>query len=485
MPQAQRVAMSNVDKAWLGMDTPTNLMIINGVMFFDELVDFERLKQLINERMVNRFARFRQRVVELPAGSGKMFWEDDPYFDIRTHLLHIALPAPANMKTLQEFVSSTISHAFEMNHPLWRFYLIENVEGGSVVFGRLHHCIADGIALMQVLLSLTDATPDAAVKAPAPAHPAAPPVYRSNTLLSRTIRLANRARRQIEQVASLALHEGVQTISNPTRLVEIGYTGGLLSVTSAAILAKLLVAAPDGDSMFKGELGSHKRVIWSEPMNLAAIKQISKLTNATINDVLVAAVAGALRRCMLKHGAAVDMRVMVPVNLRDPQKGLELGNQFALVYLMLPITLSAPLERLAAVKRHMDLIKSSPEPLIVYEILNVIGMLPGNLADWATLWFSTKVSAVLTNVPGPRELLYLAGKPMRRIMFWVPQTGRIGLGVSIISYNGEVMVGMMVDEALVKNPEQVMEAFYAEIDEIRQSAGSPAEQKQAESVVAE
>ena len=197
--------------------------------------------------------------------------------------------------------------------------------------------------------------------------------------------------------------------------------------------------------------------------------------NATINDVLVPAVAGALRRYLLEQGDPArsgDMRAMVPVNLRDPKAGIKLGNQFALVYLNLPVSIAEPSGRLLAVKHQMDVLKSSPEPMIVYQLLNIIGLLPGAIAGEVTTWFSTKASAVLTNVPGPRQTLYFAGKALKRIMFWVPQSGEIGLGISIISYDGKVTLGIVADEGLVSNPEAILQAFQAEFTQLAEFANN-------------
>ena len=139
MSMPRRVAMSNVDKAWLEMDTPTNLMVINGVMLFDETINFERFKAILQERLVARYSRFRQRVIESPPGTGRLHWEDDDYFDIRSHIRHIALPAPGDTATLQRLISDLMNGPLERNKPMWCFYLIENVEGGCAVFGRIHH----------------------------------------------------------------------------------------------------------------------------------------------------------------------------------------------------------------------------------------------------------------------------------------------------------------------------------------------------------
>jgi diacylglycerol O-acyltransferase len=190
--------------------------------------------------------------------------------------------------------------------------------------------------------------------------------------------------------------------------------------------------------------------------------------------VLVATVAGALRRYMIERGDDVEMgdiRALVPVNLRPPNERPTLGNEFSLVYLELPVSIASPRERVMAVKQRMDLLKRSPEPVLVYQVLRVLGMLPGGAAKEATDWFSTKASCVLTNVPGPRKLLYFAGKPLRRIMFWVPQSGNIAVGISVISYAGDVTLGLMVDEARVGDPRRIIEAFHDEFAMLRELAG--------------
>lgn len=465
----RRNPMSNVDKAWLEMDSPTNLMVINGVMLFNEVIGFDAFAAILQERLVDRYDRFRQRIIESPPGTGRLYWEDDPYFDIRSHIRHIALPAPGTIATLQRLISELMSGPLERNAPMWRFYLIENVDGGCAIFGRIHHCIADGIALIQVLLSLMNESPTSSAAAFDPRGTGIPVVnydedesQHNFSLFSPVFKLTGKAMGMASQIAKAALTQGFQTWENPARLIEIAQSTGLLTAASAAILTKLLLLPSDRQSVFKGRLGALKKVVWSDPFDLNMVKQIGKSMNATVNDVLVAAVSGALRRYLQAHGDTVnsgEMRAMVPVNLRNPKVGIKLGNQFALVYLNLPVSLPDPEQRLLAVKRQMDVLKSSPEPMIVFQLLSIIGMLPGLVADQATTWFSTKASMVLTNVPGPRQTLYFAGKAMDRVLFWVPQSGEIGLGISIISYDGYVTVGIVVDESLAPDPERILDAM--------------------------
>ena len=469
----RRVLMSNVDKAWLEMDSATNLMIINGVLFFDSKIDFETLKQILLERFVARYARFRQRVV---AQGGRLYWEDDPHFDIRAHVRRYALPEPGDMATLQTVVSAIVNEPLDRRKPLWRYLLIENVEGGSVLLARLHHCIGDGIALIRVLLDMTGSTPEESqrkLQEPLDRH------HGHANPIDPIVHMAQGAVAGTRALASTLAGQTLQTLDNPRHPLEVVRSAGIISAAGAAILAKLLILPPDRRSVFKGELGAIKRVVWSKPLDLARVKQIGGSLGATINDILVAAVAGALRRYMLAVGddpARGDINAMIPVNLRPEGTKRELGNEFALVYLELPVSLEDPFDRLLATKRHMDVLKNSPEPFLVYQILGAIGALPLDLARQATTWFSTKASAVLTNVPGPRQQLYFAGSRLTNLMFWVPQSGEIGLGISIISYAGGVTLGIMIDERLVAEPQLIMDGFEQELAtlEARVQAHAPA-----------
>jgi WS/DGAT/MGAT family acyltransferase len=460
--------MGSVDRAWLGMDSETNLMIINGVMIFDELIDYHRFRTVFEERLVGQHPRFGQRIVERPRGSGRYYWEDDPYFDIRAHVRRVALPAPGDTATLQSLVSDLMSADFDRYKPLWRIYLIEGYGEGCAVFARFHHCIADGIALIRVMLSLTDTSPEPDVEEPPPAS--APPASSKKSLLGPVKPLADLTRSTLSSATKLGtfmLRETRQTIDDPARAIETAKAAGIISAASAAVLTRLLVIPADRPSVFQGELGTSKRVIWSEPVRLDEVKRIGKTLGGTVNDVLIAALTGALREYMRLRDDAPDggdLRAMVPVNLRPLDRAIELGNQFGLVYLSLPVSIADPQQRLYEVKRRMDILKSSPEAIVAYQLLNALGVIPGDLATRATDLFASKASAVLTNVPGPQQTLYFAGVALRRIMFWVPQSGDIGLGLSIISYDGEVALGIVVDEKLVDDPEIIIEEFSREFE---------------------
>jgi diacylglycerol O-acyltransferase / wax synthase len=473
----QREVMSSVDRSWLLMDRPTNRMVINGVWIFPETVDFQRMVDTLNERLVI-FRRFRQRVVEPPGGLGRVYWEDDPYFDIRTHIRRIALPAPGDKAALEALISSLVSDPLDLSHPLWEFYLIENYAEGSVVMGRIHHSIADGVALVQVMLSLTDPTADGSTQESPPARRG----RRSSNPLKMLFRQASNTINAAVNLGGVLLSQSMEMVSNPSHLFELADEGSRTAGKSAAVLGKLALMMPDSRTVFKGPLGATKRVAWSPAISLDEVKFVKNRMGATVNDVLVAALAGGLRRYMLSRGdspAGKEVRAMVPVNVRPLDQEIKLGNQFALVYLSLPVGLTDPLDRLFEVKRRMDHIKQSPEAVITYQIINGIGMLPDALSGQVKGYFASKASAVLTNVKGPEEKLYFAGSPIDKMIFWVPQSGSIGMGLSILSYGGEVTIGVLTDDALVADPQGIVDGFQEEFADLLALALLPDIEEQA------
>jgi hypothetical protein len=165
----------------------------------------------------------------------------------------------------------------------------------------------------------------------------------------------------------------------------------------------------------------------------------------------------------------LDIRAMVPFSLRRPEEFNKLGNRFGLVLLSLPVGVRDPLQRIHMLKQRMDEIKSSPEALVAFAILGAMGLTPIQVEELILKFFAAKATAVMTNVPGPREPLYLAGQLIRGVMFWAPHPGNLGLGVSIISYNGAVAVGIVTDKGLAPNPDEIVAGFQAEYATMRKA----------------
>ena len=444
--------LSGVDAAWLRMDEPTNLMTITAVLVLEDPMDVATLKELLRERFLG-FTRFRQRVRD-PDGSP--YWELDPHFDLDRHVHRSALPGEAGRTELKARVSELMSDPLDREKPLWEMQLIEDYRRGSVVIARLHHCIADGMALLQVLLSLTDEYFD-------PSR--FPDTDKQPHLLPGAVRGAIKTVQGTVATGRRLLTESARSLINPShalRRVKQGLSFG-------AALSKFLSLSDDPNTLLKGELGVAQRATWSEPLDLVRIKRIGHVVDAKVNDVLLGAVAGALRSYFETRdelGDTETVRALIPVNLRPPEQAFQLGNRFGLVFLDLPVGLDNRLERVLTVKQQMDEIKASAEAVAALSVLEGLGYVPLSVEERAVRHFSNKASAVMTNVPGPQEPLHLEGRRIQHIMPWVPRAGHVGLGVSIFSYDGEVRLGIACDAGLIPDPEPIVEGFMQEFDRL-------------------
>ncbi len=448
--------LSAVDTAWLHMEDPTNLMMVTGVLVLDGALDFTRLTELLRERLL-RVPRFRQRVVEsrLPLAAPR--WETDATFDLRSHLHHVALAPPGDAGALRDLVSDLMSTPLDFTKPLWQFHLVDGFGTGSVLVGRLHHSIGDGIALVKVLLSMADGA-ESFPGTPVPAGEPEAEEERTGGLLGPAADVLSRTRNATEEL----VREGMDALTHPEHLLDLAARGA----SGADALAKLLLMDPDPETPFKGSLGVAKRAAWSEPVPLEQVKAVGKALGGTVNDVLLTAVTGALRRYLEGRGGAVEgleFRAVVPVNLRRPgDEGL--GNRFGLVFLPLPVGLESVTERLSVLRERMDELKRSPEAVVAFGLLGAFGSVPAEIERLVVDIFGRRGTGVMTNVVGPRERISLAGVPVKELMFWVPQSGRLGLGVSILSYAGGVSLGVATDAGLVPDPERILLAFREEFD---------------------
>jgi WS/DGAT/MGAT family acyltransferase len=452
--------LTAVDAAWYHIDGPVNLALVTGILFTKTPLDFEKVKA-VYERRLARFPRFRQRVVERGFPVATPYWEDVPGFTIAQHLHHLALPAPRDHATLVSLVSDLASTPLDRSLPLWQIHVIDEVDGGSALVMRFHHCIGDGTAMM----ALSEVIFDTSADAPLGDLPGTPPPTEGDG----EPRWATPAIHAFERTARTvlgSLDAALGAVRHPERVVE----GAAALLDGAGALLAELLKAPDPASPIKGDFGMNKRVAWSEPVPLAAVKEIGTLLDAKVNDVLVAGLTGALRAFLAERGAPVDrssLRAMVPVDLRPRHRALELGNEFGLVILDLAVGQPDPVERLRETKAHMDALKKSPEAVAIMTLFNIFGRTPKIVEDLAVDLFSARASLVLTNVAGPRHPLYLAGVPIERVMFWVPHPGKqLGMGVSILSYNGMVTLAVIADANLVPDPAAITTRFNAEFDEL-------------------
>jgi WS/DGAT/MGAT family acyltransferase len=459
--------MSTVDTAWLRMDSDGNLMLIVGVMMLNPGVTVDQFKQVITERLLP-YRRFRSRVVHDMAGA----WWHPGEVDLDEHIIHKKLDGAApNKAALQDLVGRLSQQPLDPNKPLWQFHLVDNCVGedGAVrqaLIARIHHCIADGIALIGVMMSMFDTMPNAPAR-PVPKKAAA--AADENPWEQVMLPVTSASVKAIELsatmfVKSLGMMAGADKL--PQQLTGLGEIAGGLALDTV----KLLAMQDDSRTRLKGKPNGKKHVAWSEPLPLTEVKAIGKAYGCSVNDVLMASVAGALRSYLVRKGdhvgADCELRAMVPVNLRKPSQQQRLGNAFGLAPVVLPVGIEDPVARLHETRARMQALKGSFQPLVAMGVLGVLGAVPKAVQNEIQDYYAAKATAVMSNVPGPQQPLYLVDSRVDQCMFWVPQGGDIGIGISILSYGGGVQFGIVTDDALVQDPEQIISRFAPEFEKL-------------------
>ena len=448
---SDRERMSPVDTTWLRMDRPNNLMMIVAVWMLEGPVALDKLENQLAERQLT-YRRYRQKV---EFESGVPYWCDDPYFDLAHHMKRLRLPGRGGKEALQRFVADLTSEPLNFNHPLWTNHIIEDYEGGAAVVFRLHHAIGDGAALMGVTMALVDGPVGESRRPPPPDEDGG----WLQTLMAPVVAAINAG----AQASTSILGTAFGLPRHPLR------AAGLLrdGVGVAGELGWLLAMPSDSATRFKGQPKGSKRVAWCEPLKLPEVKAVSRALGCSINDISLSCVAGAMRRYLLEKGdrtEGVECRALAPIDLREPGD-LSLGNRFGIIAVLLPVGIEDPLERLAIVRQRMLALKTSYEPAVTLGLFAALGRLPKLVQDRLFDLLVSRSTAVMTNVPGPPKPLTVAGSKLKQNLFWVPQTADTGMGVSILSYAGQVQFGLITDAALTPDPEAVVRHFPEEFEQ--------------------
>jgi WS/DGAT/MGAT family acyltransferase len=442
-PELAAAAMTRRDYAWHRMDTDKNLMVINSILLFEGDVDMERLTSTIAHRLPN-YPRFTQKVVQR---RGRPHWTEDEQFDITRHIKLEKMEQDVSRAELQGHMTRIAHIPLDRDRPMWHMTVLDRVNGGHAIVFRVHHCITDGLGLVHVLNHLTD---DNGLHGKAP---------------------------------SAVGHPHRATVAN--NAVCSAVVRGMTALKIAAHVARLSVLWPDAQSQFKAPMTGAKQLVWLPPLDMDKVRAMSKRMGVTLNDVWVAAVSGALRRYLAERGQRPDgraLRAAVTFNLREKANAFQLGNEFGLVAVDLPTNVDDPNLRLRLSSDRMTAIKRSHQPRATMAFLSIAGWLPTALQHFALNLFTSKGSVVLTNIEGPGSRRYLAGSRLTDLICWVPQAGRLGVGLAFISYAGQIQLALFVDTMLVPDPDRLMALTYEAFGELELATGGYAPQQAGEAL---
>ncbi len=471
LPEQRSVPMGAVDTAWLRMDSAVNRMMIVGVWVLKPGITHKALCTRVQATLL-KYPRFVQRPVVGPQG---LRWEHDPDFALDKHIVSEKLPRARigqQQAKLQDRVAALAVQPLDAQRPLWQYHLVEHYEGGSALILRIHHCIADGVALVAVMQSMVDGGVLPA-RSPRRSHGHGLLDQAEGLLDAWVFAPAGR----LSSLAMDAANAGVKTslafAHAPRSTVEHGLRNlwsstkwALHGVSDAAAMALM---PDDSATRLKGQPSGIKQIAWCKPIALAKVKALSKTLGCSVNDVLLSCAAGSIAHYLQSCGDDVkglELRAMVPVNLRPIEQAYQLGNQFGLAPLLLPIGIRSPVARVREVRRRMSELKGSMQPLMTFGLLAVAGALTQPVQDALLAIFSRKTTAVMTNVIGPKEKMRFLGATVEQSLFWVPQSGTVGVGVSILSYGGGVQFGVITDVALCPNPQAIIDQFEPEFQRL-------------------
>jgi WS/DGAT/MGAT family acyltransferase len=442
--------MDPVDRAWLEMDTPTNPMVVASIMEFEDVADAGALCRLLVEKTL-LVRRFRQRVTVV---DGTYCWVEDDDVHLGYHVQTRRLDPAAGDTALRAAIATEFAHPLDRALPLWRIALFLRGHGRVTMLFRAHHAIADGVAMMRLMLALADG---------------APPHF--STPLARIPRHHGPLGGLIDRIETVNV-----TLENLTGLFidDVRHPGKFRHQVAElrrmlAAVGRVLTLPNDHPPRLRARLSGRRAVAWTSNLSLAEVRRLAHAQGVTLNDVFLTALSGAFGRWLKRQDGSLpeqqNLRVAVPVNLRADGDH-SLGNSFGLVLVDLPVGLEGWHARLDVIADRTAALKGSAEARAVLGALAAVGRLPVAIEKPLIRLLGGKSAAVVSNLPGPREALTVGGARVANSVFWPPQAAGIGIGVSLLSYAGHVTVGISVDTALVPDPQQLIDAFHAELSDM-------------------
>ncbi|MDQ3571598.1 MAG: wax ester/triacylglycerol synthase family O-acyltransferase [Actinomycetota bacterium] len=428
--------LTGLDSSFLHLeDGPAHMHVASTLVFAGPAPDYNEFRDHIASRLP-LVPRFRQKLRFVPLGQGRPVWVDDPQFNLDYHVRHTALPAPGSEQQLRTIAARVFSQRLDRTKPVWELWLIDGLDGGRfAIVGKSHHCLVDGVSGMDITSVLFDASPEAEpLDAPDPWIPSPEPTdaqLLGRALLERATTPAEAAR-------------GVRAVLRRPRKVAGAVVDGLESVGA---LARAGISAPP--SPFNVAIGPYRRFAWVRA-ELADLKRIKAQSGGTINDVVLAAVAGGLGRYLRARGHAtqgLELKAMIPVSVRADDQHGDLGNRVSAMYAPLPVGIEDAGERLVAVSAAMGDLKESKQAVGASILTELADFAPPSILGQAGRMQSRQrfFNMVVTNVPGPQFPLYLMGRELLAVYPMVPLAKKQSVCFGIMSYNGQVNFGLVGD----------------------------------------
>jgi WS/DGAT/MGAT family acyltransferase len=462
MPGKLSRRLTASDAAFLYLERPNSPLHIGSLAIYEGQVPFEDFQAQIHARMP-LIPRYRQRVSFVPLSLAHPTWEDDPHFDVRNHVFHVHMPPPGNHEQLIELSSRLFAPPLDRNKPLWEMYVIHGLEGGRTgIVSRVHHCMVDGVSGIELMLACLDLSPEPA--APPEAEPYAPP-----PLPGAFERLSDAIWDNLNEQMNI-VRDWQQAVLDPRPRFR-QWTDAFRALRTA--LPWLSVPAPRMPFSATA-LSAERRAAVSE-MSFVELREIRTSLGGTVNDVVLAILAGGLRKYLLRHGHRVDgpePRVAIPVNVRlEDEKGA-LGNRVSGMFTTLPVGEPDAAARLHRIREQTELLKKDNQAGAVELIMRLVAGTPVPAQALAGVAMSnTLINMICTNVPGPMIPLYCVGHLLQEHYPLVPLSLNMGLGVGVTSYNHRLFFGLMADPNVMPDVDLLKECIDESFIELRAAAG--------------
>ena len=455
--------LTGLDASFLALEDGGPHMHVGSVLLFDgEAPAYEDFVAQI-ERRLTFVPRYRQKLAFPPFVQSRPVWVDDPHFNAGYHVRHTALPEPAREAQLRRLAGRIFAQRLDRAKPLWELWLVDRVgDDRFALISKTHHALVDGISGVDLATVLFDLDPD-----PPRQPPVEPWVPRPEP--SRTMLLADALAERATGPVDLA-RAAAGAVRHPQDAVAA-------SVTALAGLAALTHAGIGGapGSPLNVRIGPHRRFAWVDG-DLAVFKAIKNALGGTVNDVVLAVVAGALRTHFLAHAYDTDteLKAMVPISVRAEDDRGALGNQVSAMYAPLPIGIEDPVARFRAVHEAMRGLKESGQAVGADVLTSLADFAPPTILAQAARIQTVQrfFNLTVTNVPGPQFTLYLMGRPLRRIYPLVPLVDNAALGIAIMSYDGQIDFGLLADYDALPDLDDLAAALEGAIAELAAIAGA-------------